>query len=101
MAAWGTGTNPSPAGLYSKTAQYNFSRYTSDVLEGLLTDIDSPEAFDGELPCWQFREWQEYMAEEVSQLFQCNYRYELLPINERVKNYNLTMLHQFDYMILN
>ena len=87
MGAWGTGTNPSPAGLYSKTAVYNFSRYTSDSLEGLLTDIDSKEALDPKFRSDKFREWQEYMA-DVSAVIPMQFRYELRPINKRVKNYD-------------
>ena len=87
MGAWGTGTNPSPAGLYSKTAVYNFSRYTSEELENLLIAIDSPEAIDGEFRAKKFREWQEYM-QDVSGVIPLQFRYELLPINNRVKNYD-------------
>ncbi|MDI2589671.1 oligopeptide ABC transporter substrate-binding protein [Psychrobacillus sp. NEAU-3TGS] len=88
MAAWGTGTNPSPAGLYSKTAEYNFSRYSSDFLEETLTNIDSPKAFDADYRAEQFRAWQEYMAEQAP-IIPTMYRYELVPVNKRVKNWNI------------
>ncbi|MER2076804.1 oligopeptide ABC transporter substrate-binding protein [Psychrobacillus psychrotolerans] len=97
MGAWGTGTNPSPAGLYSKTAVYNFSRYTSEDLEGLLTAIDSPEAIDGEFRAKKFREWQEYM-QDVSAVIPMQFRYELLPINNRVKNWDFGYDTDFDYI---
>ncbi|WP_313892493.1 oligopeptide ABC transporter substrate-binding protein [Psychrobacillus sp.] len=88
MAAWGTGTNPSPSGLYSKTAVYNFSRYTSDFLETTLINIDSPEAFDADYRAGQFKAWQEYMAEQAP-VIPTMYRYELVPVNKRVKNYSI------------
>lgn len=88
MAAWGTGTNPSPGGLYSKNAQFNFSRFSSDFLEETLTNIDSPKAFDADYRAGQFRAWQEYMAEEAP-VIPTMYRYELVPVNKRVKNYNI------------
>lgn len=88
MAAWGTGTNPSPAGLYSKTAQYNFSRFSSDFLEQTLANIDSPEAFDADYRAKEFRAWQEYMAEQAP-VIPTLYRYELVPVNKRVKNWNI------------
>ncbi|MFB5085808.1 oligopeptide ABC transporter substrate-binding protein [Psychrobacillus sp. PGGUH221] len=88
MAAWGTGTNPSPSGLYSKTAQYNFSRYSSDFLETTLTNIDSPKAFDSEYRAKEFRAWQEYMAEQAP-VIPTMYRYELVPVNKRVKNWSI------------
>ena len=97
MGAWGTGTNPSPAGLYSKTAVYNFSRYTSEELEGLLTAIDSPEAIDGDFRSKKFREWQEYM-QEVSAVIPLQFRYELFPVNNRVKNYDFGYDTDFDYI---
>ncbi|QUG40855.1 oligopeptide ABC transporter substrate-binding protein [Psychrobacillus sp. INOP01] len=97
MGAWGTGTNPSPAGLYSKTAVYNFSRYTSEELEALLTAIDSPEAIDGDFRSQKFREWQEYM-QDVSAVIPMQFRYELFPVNDRVKNYDFGYETDFDYI---
>ncbi|MGE6487687.1 oligopeptide ABC transporter substrate-binding protein [Paenisporosarcina sp. NPDC076898] len=96
MAAWGTGTNPSPSGLYSKTAQYNFSRYTSEKLEGLLAAIDSPEAFDPEYRAGKFREWQEYMSENAP-IIPTQYRLELRPVNKAVKNYDIDYSSNFDW----
>lgn len=96
MAAWGTGTNPSPAGLYSKTAQYNFSRYTSEKLEELLAAIDSPEAFDPEYRAGKFREWQEYMSENAP-IIPTQYRLELRPVNKAVKNYDIDYASNFDW----
>lgn len=96
MAAWGTGTNPSPSGLYSKTAQYNFSRYTSEKLEELLAAIDSPEAFDSEYRAGKFREWQEYMSENVP-IIPTQYRLELRPVNDAVKYYDIDYSSNFDW----
>lgn len=96
MAAWGTGTNPSPSGLYSKSAQYNFSRYTSEKLEELLAAIDSPEAFDSEYRAGKFREWQEYMSENVP-IIPTQYRLELRPVNHAVKYYDIDYSGNFDW----
>ncbi|MCZ8536574.1 oligopeptide ABC transporter substrate-binding protein [Paenisporosarcina quisquiliarum] len=96
MAAWGTGTNPSPSGLYSKTAQYNFSRYTSEKLEELLAAIDSPDAFDPEFRAGKFREWQEYMSENAP-IIPTQYRLELRPVNKAVKNYDIDYSSNFDW----
>ncbi len=97
MGAWGTGTNPSPSGLYSETAVYNFSRYSSDKLEGLLQAIDSEEALDAEFRADKFREWQQYMA-EVSPVIPMQFRYELMPVNDRVKNWDFGYDTEFDYI---
>ncbi|MFJ8064093.1 ABC transporter substrate-binding protein [Psychrobacillus sp. NPDC096426] len=88
IAAWGTGSNPSPGGLYSVNSQYNYSRFTSDFLEETLTNIDSAKSFDADYRAKQFRAWQEYMAEEAP-VIPLMYRYELVPVNKRVKNYNI------------
>lgn len=88
MGAWGTGTNPSPFGLYSKTAVYNFSRYSSEELETTLMNIDSKEAFDNDYRASQFRAFQEYM-EDNALVIPMQFRYEIIPVNKRVKNYNI------------
>ncbi|WP_409368302.1 oligopeptide ABC transporter substrate-binding protein [Lysinibacillus sp. 38-6] len=87
IAGWITGTNPSPAGLYSKGAAFNFSRYVSDDLTKLLNDIDSQEALDASYRAQAFRKWQEYMADKamvVPMLFSTS----TIAINKRIKTYN-------------
>ncbi|OXS75238.1 oligopeptide ABC transporter substrate-binding protein [Lysinibacillus sp. KCTC 33748] len=88
MAAWGTGTNPSPAGLYSVDAEFNFSRFVSADLTKLLKDIDSKESMDLEKRTKAFRAWQEYMSEQAM-VFPTFFRTEVIPVNKRVKNYNV------------
>ena len=88
MGAWGTGTNPSPFGLYSETASFNFSRYTSEELETILMNIDSKEALDQDYRAKQFRAFQEYMEEEAF-VIPMQFRYEIIPVNKRVKNWSI------------
>lgn len=88
MGAWGTGTNPSPAGLYGKSDAFNFSRYTSDFLETTIKNIDSKDAFDANFRASQFRAFQEYMQEEAP-VIPMQFRYEIVPVNKRVKNYSI------------
>lgn len=88
MGAWGTGTNPSPFGLYSETAVFNFSRYTSEELENILMSIDSKEALDPDYRAKQFRAFQEYMEEEAF-VIPMQFRYEIIPVNKRVKNWSI------------
>lgn len=91
MAAWGTGTNPSPIGLYSKAAQFNYSRYTSPELEKLLLDIDSPEALDPKYRAEAFRKWQEFMSDNAATV-PTYFRTEIIPVNKRVKNWTIDYL---------
>lgn len=100
MGAWGTGTNPSPSGLYGAADQYNFSRYTSDELEGYVVGIDSPQAFDAEWRAEQFKAFQEHI-EEMATTIPMQFRYEIVPVNKRVKNYSIdysepTELHEIE-----
>lgn len=96
MAAWGTGTNPSPSGLYGKEAAFNMSRFTSPELDELLAAIDSPEAFDPEYRANAFREWQEYM-EENAQVIPTQFRTAIYTINKRVKHYDVNYDTEFDW----
>lgn len=88
MAAWGTGTNPSPAGLYSEGAEFNMSRFVSPELSKMLENIDSAEAMDPKYRSDAFRTWQEYMSETATTI-PTMFRTEIIPVNKRVKNYNV------------
>lgn len=87
MAAWGTGTNPSPAGLYDETAEFNMSRFVTEELSAMLLDIDSKESMDPEHRAKAFRTWQEYMSEQAVTV-PMYFRTEIIPVNKRVKNWN-------------
>lgn len=91
MAAWGTGTNPSPIGLYSKASQFNYNRYTSPELEKLLLDIDSPEALDPKYRAEAFGKWQEFMSDNAATV-PMYFRTEIIPVNKRVKNWTIDYL---------
>ncbi|MDM5246856.1 oligopeptide ABC transporter substrate-binding protein [Lysinibacillus sp. G4S2] len=88
MAAWKTGTNPSPAGLYSEGAEFNFSRYVTADLTKMLADIDSEKAMDPKFRSEAFRTWQVYMSEQATTI-PMYFRTEIVPVNKRVKNYNI------------
>jgi len=95
MAAWGTGTNPSPSGIYARDASYSYSRFTSPELDKLLANIDSEEAINPEYRAKAFKDWQIYMAEQAP-VFPIYYRTEIMPVNKRVKNYNKDWVNESD-----
>ncbi|MGG0666502.1 oligopeptide ABC transporter substrate-binding protein [Viridibacillus arvi] len=95
QAAWGTGTNPSPGGIYARDASFSYSRFTSPELDKLLANIDSPEAIDPEVRGKAFKDWQNYMAEQAP-VFPIYYRTEIMPVNKRVKNYNKDWVNYSD-----
>ncbi|MEC1178828.1 oligopeptide ABC transporter substrate-binding protein [Metasolibacillus meyeri] len=88
MAAWGVGTNPSPSGIYAHTAAYNFSRYTSENLQTVLSNIDSNKSFDATYRAEQFAAFEKEIA-EVAPVVPMMYRLELTPVNKRVKNWSV------------
>lgn len=88
IAAWGVGSNPSPSGVYAHTASFNFSRYTSDELQSILTNIDSKQSFDADYRAEQFAAFEKHMA-EVTPIVPLMYRLELTPVNKRVKYYTV------------
>jgi len=94
MGAWGTGTNPSPSGLYGAVDEFNFSRYTSDELENAIKAIDSPDAFDTEYRAEQFKIFQQHI-EEVATTIPMQFRYEIVPVNKRVKNFSIDYADEY------
>ena len=46
QGAWGTGSDPSPTGLYGPNSAFNYTRFESDENTKLLEAIDSKESFD-------------------------------------------------------
>ena len=100
IAAWGTGTNPSPNGLYGKEAPFNYSRFVSDELTTILNAIDSKEAIDDAYRSKQFKAFIEFMHESAH-IIPVYFRTELIPVNNRVKEYNInyetqTELHEIE-----
>ncbi|MBD3110336.1 oligopeptide ABC transporter substrate-binding protein [Bacillus sp. AGMB 02131] len=89
MAAWGTGTNPSPIGLYGPKEAFNMSRYNTEEHTKLLTAIDSPEAMDPKFRADAFKAWQEHMAENIP-VVPTQFRTELVPVNNRVKGVDIS-----------
>ena len=51
-------------------------------------NIDSQKAFDNDYRAEQFRAFQEYM-EDNALVIPMQFRYEIVPVNKRVKNYNI------------
>lgn len=88
MAAWGTGANPSPSGLYAKEAAFNFSRFVSEDLTNMLKDIDSEKSMVADYRSKAFHIWQDYMDEQAV-IIPMYFRTEIIPINKRVKNYSV------------
>ncbi|WP_332650342.1 oligopeptide ABC transporter substrate-binding protein [Lysinibacillus sp. 54212] len=88
MAAWGVGSNPSPSGVYSDKAEFNFTRYSSPELTTILKDIDSSKSFDADFRAEQFLAFEQHIAENAP-VVPLQYRLELAIVNKRVKSWNI------------
>ncbi|MGP6147679.1 oligopeptide ABC transporter substrate-binding protein [Jeotgalibaca sp. A122] len=89
QAAWGTGHDPNPTGLYGETAAFNYTRYVNEENTAILNKINSKDAFDPEFKFEAFHEWQEHMFENVP-VIPTLWRSEVFAVNNRVKNYDIT-----------
>ncbi len=88
QAAWGTGTDPDPEGLYGRKAAFNYTRYTSEKNDELLAAGTSEEAFDFDFRKDIYNQWQALMVEDVP-IAPTVYRYSLMGVNKRVVNYSI------------
>lgn len=93
QAAWGTGTDPNPEGLYGRNSAFNYTRWATDENDAFLDNIsgrtsdDEGDAWDKEWLTEQYREWQAYFSEEAP-IIPTLFRNEVLPVNDRVANYD-------------
>ncbi len=86
QGAWGTGSDPSPSGLYGPNAAFNYTRFESEENTKLLKAIDSKKSFDEAERKKAFDAWQAYAIDEafvVPTLF----RNQVLPISDRVTGF--------------
>ena len=88
--AWSVGMDVDPSGLYGEHALFNFARYYDEKNEELLEKGLSEEAFDNEYRKQVYKEWQEYMVEEIP-VFPTQYRSAIEPLNKRVVNYSVDL----------
>jgi peptide/nickel transport system substrate-binding protein len=86
--AWGVGSDVNPYGLYGPDQLFNFPRYESERNSELLAEGISQEAFDVEYRKEVYKEWQQFMVEEVP-VFPTLYALVLEPVNKRVTSYTL------------
>lgn len=87
QAAWSTGNDPNPVGLWGANAAFNYTRYESDKNTELINNINSSEAFDEDYQQDAYREWQQYAFEEAFAI-PTLFRNEILPVNNRVKDWD-------------
>lgn len=94
-AAWGTGSDINPAGLYGSKASFNYSRFVSEENDKLLAEGVSPKAFDMTYRKDIYNQWQQLMIDQAP-VIPTLYRYEVQAVNKRVKNYDITYGGSYD-----
>lgn len=88
-AAWGTGSDPDPSGIWSKNAPFNYVRWVNDENDQLLKDGISPDSFDEKHRQEIYNKWQKLVNEEVP-VIPTLFRFGLDGVNNRVKGYDIT-----------
>ncbi len=88
-AAWQTGFDPNPAGLWGHQSSANYTRYTSDSLDAIINDISSEKAWDAAFLSQRYQDWQQAFFDECPAV-PTLWRIQLYAINNRVKNYEVT-----------
>ncbi|WP_313232244.1 oligopeptide ABC transporter substrate-binding protein [Tissierella praeacuta] len=88
MAAWVTGSNPDPLGLYGRDAMFNYPRFASEENDKFLAAIASEHAFgedgiDNDYLIKAYHDWQKYAHDEVI-VAPTHYRVALTVVNNRV-----------------
>lgn len=90
QGAWGTGSDPTPDGLYGRTAAFNYTRWATEENDEYMEQMLSDQGFDVEWRAEVFREWQEYFMEELP-IIPTLFRNEVFPVNNRVGAYDITV----------
>ena len=89
QAAWGTGSNPNPTAFYGRNAAFNFPRYATPELDAILNKINSVEAVDKDYRSKAYKEFANYMFENVP-VVPTLFRKSIVAVNNRVKKWDIT-----------
>ncbi|WP_027408843.1 oligopeptide ABC transporter substrate-binding protein [Anoxybacteroides tepidamans] len=87
-AAWATGTDVDPYGLYGRNVMFNYSRWVNEKNDELLEKGHSEQAFDKAYRKDIYNQWQALMNEEVP-VIPTLYRSQIFAVNKRVKNFTV------------
>ena len=89
FAAWGVGTNLSPFETAGRKSMFNYTRFASDKNDKLMAEVASPKTLtDPNYKPEAYKKWQEYFINQAVEV-PLTYRYQLYPVNKRVKNFDV------------
>ena len=90
FAAWGTGSDLNAMKSKGPRALFNYPRFVSDENTRLMEDTANPKTLtDPNYKAEAYKKWLAYYIEQAVEV-PLTYRYEVFPINKRVKNYNIS-----------
>lgn len=89
MAAWGTGADPDPSGIWNSNQPFNYTRWVNPESDQLLKDGLSPKAFDDAYRIEVYKKWQRLVYEEAP-VIPTLFRYDITAVNKRIQSYDLT-----------
>ncbi len=72
QAAWSTGTDPNPNGLWGPNAAFNYTRFESEENTKLINDINSSEAFDADYQKEAYKNGKHMHLKKLSQFQHCS-----------------------------
>ena len=89
FAAWGVGTNLGPYETAGRKSMFNYTRFASDENDKLMAEVASPKTLtDPNYKPEAYKKWQEYYINQAVEV-PLTYRYQLYPVNKRVKNFDV------------
>ena len=89
FAAWGVGTNLSPFETAGRKSMFNYTRFASDENDKLMAEVASSKTLtDPNYKPEAYKKWQEYYINQAVEV-PLTYRYQLYPVNKRVKNFDV------------
>ena len=89
FAAWGVGTNLNPIESSGRYSKFNYTRFTSDENDKLMNEVVGERSLtESGYKATAYKKWQEYYIQQAAEI-PLTYRYEIMPINKRVKNFRI------------
>ena len=99
FAAWGTGSDLNAMKLKVPRAPFNYPRFVSEENTKLMEDTANPKTLtDPNYKAEAYKRWLAYYINQAVEV-PLTYRYEVFPINKRVKNYNISYASQSQWAV--
>lgn len=88
QATWGTGMDPNPTEMFSRTSALNYTRWINEKNDALLDQLNAAGALDENARTQIYQQWQALLFEEAP-VIPTFWRTQIFAVNNRVKNFNI------------